>query len=88
MPKSLTEDTGIRSWPRKGILASLTLLRSCLVLNKISLVLLRLISNWSEQHQLAIWRRSSVILARQESVFLNEKERSLRRQHRIRCCKT
>ena len=40
MPKSLTEDTGVSSWSRKGTLMSDSLLRSCLVPKKVSLVLL------------------------------------------------
>ena len=50
MPKSLTEDTGVSSWSRKATLMSDTLLRSCFVPKKISLVLLGFISNWFEQN--------------------------------------
>ena len=74
MPKSLTEDTGVSSWSRKGTLMSDTLLRSCLVPKKMSLVLLGFISNWCEQHHPAMRRRSSVIFTRQEFMFLAEKE--------------
>ena len=34
MPKSLTKDTGVSSWSRKGTLMSDTLLRSCHVPKK------------------------------------------------------
>ena len=70
MPKSLTEDTGVSSWSRKGTLMSDTLTRSCLVPKKISLVLLGFISNWCEQHQPAMRCRSSVVFTRQEFMFL------------------
>ena len=52
-----------------------TLLRSCLVPKRMSLVLLGFISNWCEQHYPGMRRRSSVIFARQEFMFLAEKER-------------
>ena len=74
MPKSLTEDTGESSWPRKGTLMSDTLPRSCLVPKKMSLVLLGFISNWYEQHQPAIRCRSSVIFLWHENMFLTKKE--------------
>ena len=74
MPKSLTEDTGVSSWSRKGTLMSDTLLRSCLVPKKMSLVLLGFISNWYGQHHPAIRRRSSVIFTRQDFLFLAENE--------------
>ena len=73
MPKSLTEDTGVSSWSRKGTLMSDTLLRSCLVPKKMSFVLLGFISNWCEQHHPAMRRRSSLIFTRQEFMFLAEK---------------
>ena len=72
--KSLTEETGVSSWSRKGTLMSDTLLRNCLVPKKMSLVLLGFISNWCEQHHPAMGRRSSVIFTRQEFMFLAEKE--------------
>jgi len=45
IPRSLTEDTGINCCPRKGTLISGTLLKSCFVPKRISLVLSGLISN-------------------------------------------
>ena len=75
MPKSLTKDTGVSSWSRKGTLMFNTLLRSCLVPKKMSLVLLGFISNWCEQHHPAMRLRSSVIFTRQEFMFLAKKER-------------
>ena len=39
IPRSLTEDTGIKCCPRKGTLMSGTLLKSCFVPKRISLVL-------------------------------------------------
>ena len=74
MPKSSTEDTGVSSWSRKGTLMSDTLLRSCFVPKKMSLVLLGFISNWCEQHHPAMRGRSSVIFTRQEFMLLGEKE--------------
>ena len=59
IPRSLTEDTGINCCPRKGTLISSTLLKSCFVPKRISLVLSGLISNLFVQHQEAISRRSS-----------------------------
>ena len=70
MLKSLTEDTGVSSWSRKGTLMSDTLLRSCLVPKKMSLVLLGFISYWCEQHHPAMRRKSSVIFTRQERVHV------------------
>ena len=54
IPRSLTENTGIHCCPRKGTLISSTLLQSCFVPKKISLVLSGLISNLFVQHQEAI----------------------------------
>ena len=54
IPRSLTEDTGINCCPRKGTLISSTLLKSCFVPKRISLVLSGLISNLFVQHQEAI----------------------------------
>ena len=66
MPKSLTEDTGVSSWSRKGTLMSDTLPRSCLIPKKIR--------NWFEQHQPAMRCRSSVIFTRQEFMFLTRQK--------------
>ena len=78
MPKSLTEDTGMSSWSRKGPLMSDTLPRSCLVPKKkkmkMSLVLFGFISNWCQQHQPAMRCRSSIIFTKQEIMFLIKKE--------------
>ena len=75
IPRSLTKGTGARFWPRKGTLTSGILLNSCCIPNKISLVLLGLMSGLLVQHQAAIRRRFSVTLVRQESMSLDENER-------------
>ena len=75
IPRSLTEDTGIKCCPRKGTLISGTPLKSCFVPKRISLVLSGLISNLFVQHQEAISRRSSETFARQESILFDEHER-------------
>ena len=54
IPRSLTEDTGVKCCPIKGTLISGTLLKSCFVPKRISLVLSGLISNLFVQHQEAI----------------------------------
>ena len=69
IPRSLTEDTGIKCCPGKGTQISSTLLKSCFVPKRISLVLSGLISHLFVQHQEAISRRSSETFAMQESVF-------------------
>ena len=71
IPRSLTEDTGVKCCPIKGTLISSTLLKSCFVPKKISLDLSGLISNLFVQHQEAISRRSSETFARQESLFFD-----------------
>ena len=58
-----------------GTLMSGTLLKSCFVPKRISLVLSGLISNLFVQNQEAISRRSSETFARQESMFSDEHER-------------
>ena len=51
MPKSLTEDTGVSSWSRKGTLMFDTLPRSCPVpKTEMSLALLGVICNSSRIH--------------------------------------
>ena len=60
IPRSLTEGTGARFWPRKETLTSEILLNSCCIPNKMSLVLLGLMSSLLVQHQAAVRRRSSV----------------------------
>ena len=45
IPRSLTKGTGARFWPRKGTLTSGIFLNSCRIPNKISLVLLGLMSS-------------------------------------------
>ena len=71
IPRSLTKGTGARFLPRKGTLTSGILLNSCRIPNKISLVLLGLMSSWLVQHQAAMRRRSPVTLVRQESMSLD-----------------
>ena len=44
-PRYLTEGTGAKFWPRKGTLTSRILLNSCRIPNKMSLVLLGLMSS-------------------------------------------
>ena len=61
IPRSLTEGTVSRFWPRKGTLTSGILLSSCRVPNKMSLVLLGFMSSLLVQHQAAKRRSSSVI---------------------------
>ena len=75
IPRSLTEDTGVKCCPIKGILISSTLLKSRFVPKRISLVLSGLISNLFVQHKEAISRRSSETFARQETMFFDEHER-------------
>ena len=75
IPRSLTKDTRARFWPRKGTLTFGILLNSYRIPNKISLVLLGLMSNLLVQHQAAMRPRSSVILVRQESMPLDGNER-------------
>ena len=58
IPRSLTEGTGARFWPRKGSLTSGILLSSCRIPNKMSLVLLVLMSSLLVLHQAAMGRRS------------------------------
>lgn len=74
IPRSLTEDTGIKCCPRKGTLISGTPLKSYFVPKRISLVLSGLISNLFVHHQEAISRRSSETFARQESILFDEHE--------------
>ena len=45
IPRYLTEGTGAKFWPRKGTLTSGILLNSCRIPNKMSLVLLGLMSS-------------------------------------------
>ena len=71
IPRSLTEDTGIKCCPRKGTLISGAPLKSCFVPKRISLVLSGLKSNLLLQHQEAISRRSSETFARQESILFD-----------------
>ena len=75
IPRSLTKDTRAMFWPRKGTLTFGILLNSYRIPNKISLVLLGLMSNLLVQHQAAMRPRSSVILVRQESMPLDGNER-------------
>ena len=75
IPRSLTKGTGARFLPRKGTLTSGILLNSCRIQNKISLVLLGLMSSLLVQHKAAMRRRSSVTFVRQESMSLDENER-------------
>ena len=51
IPRYLTEGTGAKFWPRKGTLTSGILLNSCRIPNKMSLVLLGLMSSLLVQHQ-------------------------------------
>ena len=51
IPRYLIEGTGAKFWPRKGTLTSGILLNSCHIPNKMSLVLLGLISSLLVQHQ-------------------------------------
>ena len=44
-PRYLTEGTGAKFWPRKGTVTSRILLNSCRIPNKMSLVLLGLMSS-------------------------------------------
>ena len=75
IPRSLTTGTAARFWPRKGNLTYKILLNISHIPNKISLVLLGLMSSLLVQHQAAMSRRSSVTLDRQESMSLDENER-------------
>ena len=75
IPRSLTKGTGARFWLRKGTLTSRILLNSCRIPNKISLVLLGLMSSLLVQHKAATRRGSSVTFVRQESMSLDENER-------------
>ena len=51
IPRYLIEGTGAKFWPRKGTLTSGILLNSCRIPNKMSLVLLGLMSSLLVQHQ-------------------------------------
>ena len=50
-PRYLTEGTGAKFWPRRGTLTSRILLNSCRIPNKMSLVLLGLMSSLLVKHQ-------------------------------------
>ena len=81
IPRSLTDDTGIKCCPRKGTLMSGTLVKSCFVPKRISLVLSGLISNLFVQHQEAISRSSETLQGRSQCFPMNTKDKLLCRQH-------
>ena len=72
IPRSLTEGTGARIWPRKELWHPNF---CCCVPNKMSLVLLGLMNSLLVERQAAMVRRSSETLIRQEPMSLNENER-------------
>ena len=68
IPRYLTEGTGSKFWPRKGTLTSGILLNSCRISNKMSLVLLGLMSSLLVQHQEDFSQSGVNVLEREQKV--------------------
>ena len=68
IPRSLTEGTGAKFWPRKG--TSGILLNSCRIPNKMTLVLLGLMSSLLVQHQPDFSQAGVNVLERERKVNL------------------
>ena len=68
IPSYLTEGTGAKFWPRKGTLTSRILLNSCRIPNKMSLVLLGLMSSLLVQHQEDFSQSGVNVLERERKV--------------------